>query len=248
MEMPSETVMVLNSTLLPPAPSTPTDASRASSPMCMLQGVTFPQVEATPICGRPKSSSRNPTARSMAREGACLAPSITIREYPRGSMLFFMAGPSSSLHRPFSGIGERALHPLEAEGAGGRHGERQQQRELSGAAVPPLECHVGEHADRWRQAAAHPRERDMHAHVVLRAADRGEVIVTEIPAKIGTRLGGAEQDRPDPQERARPAEHPGAHGGGREHDRPALPGAIAHHMRPVEQPRPPGHEEWLRDE
>src|SRR5207245_223554 len=75
-----------------------------------------------------------------------------------------------------------------------------------------------------------------------------EVIVTEIPAKIGTRLGGAEQDRPDPQERERPAENPGAHGGGREHDRPALPGAIAHHMRPVEQPRPPGHEEWLRDE
>src|SRR5207245_4338149 len=28
------------------------------------------------------------------------------------------------MHWPFSGIGERALHPLEAEGAGGRHGER----------------------------------------------------------------------------------------------------------------------------
>jgi hypothetical protein len=52
MEMPSDTVMVLNSTLLPPAASTPAHASRANSPMCMLQGVTLPQVEATPICGR----------------------------------------------------------------------------------------------------------------------------------------------------------------------------------------------------
>ena len=48
--------------------------------MCMLQGVTFPQVEATPICGLAKSSSRKPTARSMARDGACLSPSTTTRE------------------------------------------------------------------------------------------------------------------------------------------------------------------------
>ena len=79
-EMPSETVMVLKSTLLPPAASTPAQASRASSPMCMLHGVTFAQVEATPICGRAKSASRKPVARSMARAGACWAPSSTRRE------------------------------------------------------------------------------------------------------------------------------------------------------------------------
>ena len=50
-EMPSDTVMVLNSTLLPPAASAPAHGSRASSSMCMLQGVTFAQVEAMPICG-----------------------------------------------------------------------------------------------------------------------------------------------------------------------------------------------------
>ena len=88
MEMPSDTVMVLNSTLLPPAASTPAQDSRASSPMCMLQGVTLPQVEATPICGRVKSASVKPTARSMAREGACLSPSITTRENARGSTFF----------------------------------------------------------------------------------------------------------------------------------------------------------------
>ena len=88
-EMPSDTVMVLNSTLLPPPPSTPAHASRARSPMCMLQGVTFPQVEATPICGRSKSWSRKPTARNMARAGARVTPSTTTRECRRGSMLRF---------------------------------------------------------------------------------------------------------------------------------------------------------------
>ena len=57
MEMPSDTVMVLKSTLLPPAASMPLEASRASSPMWALQGVTFAHVEAMPICGLPKSSS-----------------------------------------------------------------------------------------------------------------------------------------------------------------------------------------------
>ena len=90
-EMPSDTVMVLNSTLLPPPPSMPAHASRARSPMCMLQGVRFAQVEATPICGLWKSSSAKPTARSMARAGACVSPSTTRRECRRGSMLRFTA-------------------------------------------------------------------------------------------------------------------------------------------------------------
>ena len=51
--------------------------------MCMLQGVRFAQVEATPICGFWKSASWNPTARSMARDGVCFAPSTTSREYFR---------------------------------------------------------------------------------------------------------------------------------------------------------------------
>ncbi len=76
-EMPSDTVIVLNSTLFAPAPSTPAAASRASSPMCMLHGVRFDQVEATPIWGFAKSASAKPTARSMARAGAALSPSTT---------------------------------------------------------------------------------------------------------------------------------------------------------------------------
>src|SRR5579885_1639961 len=84
-EMPSETVMVLNRTLLPPAPSAPAAAWRAISAMCILHGVTLAHVEAMPICGRLKAAPVNPTARSMAREGACLTPSTTRREYCRGS-------------------------------------------------------------------------------------------------------------------------------------------------------------------
>src|SRR5215469_5586336 len=125
-EMPSETVMVLNSTLLPPAPSTPAHASRASSPICMLQGVTLPQVDATPICGLAKSASPKPTARSMAREGACFAPSTTTRE--------------------------RALHAIETERPEGRHHDGQQQRVFTGAPPPALEAHVCQHA-KWRRHA-----------------------------------------------------------------------------------------------
>ena len=51
----------------------------------MLQGVTMLQVEAMPIWGLEKSSSVNPTARSIARLGACATPSTTTLEYLRGS-------------------------------------------------------------------------------------------------------------------------------------------------------------------
>ena len=99
MEMPSDTVMVLNRTALPPAASAPAIASVASSLMCMLQGVRLAQVEAMPICGFSKSASWNPTARSMARDGDCLAPSTTSREYFRWSTapLFFCSSSDSSL-------------------------------------------------------------------------------------------------------------------------------------------------------
>ena len=60
-EMPSETVMVLNSTLLAPASSAPIAAASASSLMCMLHGVTIDQVDAMPTCGLAKSSRVKPT-------------------------------------------------------------------------------------------------------------------------------------------------------------------------------------------
>ena len=41
----------------------------------------------------------------------------------------------------------------------------------------------------------------MHSHVVLRATDRGEVIVPEIPAEIGAGVGERQQQRAQPQQR-----------------------------------------------
>ena len=61
MEMPSETVTVLNTTLLAPAASAPAAAASASSSMCMLQGVTIDHVEAMPTCALAKSSRLKPT-------------------------------------------------------------------------------------------------------------------------------------------------------------------------------------------
>src|SRR4051812_43177252 len=100
--MPSDTVMVLKRTPLPPAASAPLTASRASSAICMLHGVTLAHVEAMPICGLLKSASWKPTARNIAREGACLIPSTTSRELARASTRFFLAAiavekPSRSL-------------------------------------------------------------------------------------------------------------------------------------------------------
>src|SRR5882757_1268743 len=98
--MPSDTVMVLNRTLLPPLASAPAAASRASSAMCMLQGVTLAQVEAIPIWGFEKSASVKPTARSIAREAACFAPSTTRREYSRGSCFFVVIQLGSRSSNP----------------------------------------------------------------------------------------------------------------------------------------------------
>ena len=74
MEMPSETVIVLKTTLLPPASSAPAPARSANPSICMLQGVTMLQVEAMPTCGLEKSSSLKPTARSMAPARSLLQP------------------------------------------------------------------------------------------------------------------------------------------------------------------------------
>ena len=94
-EMPSETVIVLNTTALAPAASAPSAARDASRSMCMLHGVTRLQVEATPICGFLKSASLKPTARNIERLGARSIPSTTREEKFRmagWSALVFFAG------------------------------------------------------------------------------------------------------------------------------------------------------------
>src|SRR3990167_8769780 len=83
MEIPSEIVMVLKITALPPAALAPWAALSASTLMCMLHGVTMDHVDAMPIWGFLKSSSLNPTARNMARLGARSSPSVTMEEYLR---------------------------------------------------------------------------------------------------------------------------------------------------------------------
>src|SRR5207244_12566610 len=82
-EIPSEIVIVLNTTALPPAPFTPCSASSASLSMCMLQGVTMLQSEAIPTCDFLKSADVKPTACNIARLGARSTPSTTIFENSR---------------------------------------------------------------------------------------------------------------------------------------------------------------------
>ena len=84
-EMPSDTVMVLKITALPPAAFAPAAACRASSSMCTLHGVTWLQVEQMPICGLAKSARVKPTACSIARPGARSGPSRTREECGRRS-------------------------------------------------------------------------------------------------------------------------------------------------------------------
>src|SRR5689334_11807117 len=189
--MPSETVMVLNRTPLPPAPSAPAIASLASSLMCMLQGVRLAQVEATPICGFWKSASWKPTARSIAREGVCFAPSTTRREYCRAStpLVFFVV----IFAVPLSGGAHHAPHVRKPQRAHRHEDERQHERIHPRAGLERLEPLIDQYAGGRSDGAAHPRERDVHTHVVLRATNRSEVIVPEIPAEVGAGVRHAEQ-------------------------------------------------------
>src|SRR5699024_5166008 len=68
--MPSETDTVLKIIGAPPASRAPCLTRFAKSLKCILQGVTSLHVLALPIIGFLKSSSVNPTARSIARFGA----------------------------------------------------------------------------------------------------------------------------------------------------------------------------------
>ena len=79
MEMPSETATVLNSMGVPPAARIPSFTLAESRRRWKLQGITSIQVLATPTIGRLRSSSVNPTALNMAREGARSGPWVMIR-------------------------------------------------------------------------------------------------------------------------------------------------------------------------
>ncbi len=79
-EMPSLTVIVPNSRGNPPPSRTPTLTCSASLRSVMLHGVTSFHDEAMAICGLSQSSSVMPTARSIARDGALVIPSVTSRE------------------------------------------------------------------------------------------------------------------------------------------------------------------------
>ena len=75
--------MVLKLIALPPALLIPLVACAARSPRCILQGVKSLGDPATAICGFLKSSSVNPTARSIERAGARSSPSTTVEEWGR---------------------------------------------------------------------------------------------------------------------------------------------------------------------
>ena len=79
MLMPSLTVMVPNSIGNPPAERTPSLTCSASLRSVMLHGVTSFHALAMAICGFTQSLSVMPTARSMARAGALVMPSVTSR-------------------------------------------------------------------------------------------------------------------------------------------------------------------------
>src|SRR5271167_1916086 len=98
MLIPSETVIVPKMTALPPAASAPAAASRASLSMCMLHGVTMLHVDAMPTIGFPKSSSVNPTARSIDRFGERSGPSTTTEEYLRVLSLGALIGEPPDHH------------------------------------------------------------------------------------------------------------------------------------------------------
>src|ERR1700722_13729429 len=99
MEIPSDTVIVLKVTAFAPASSAPAATRRASSSICILQGVKLLHVDAIPTCGFSKSASPKPTARSIDRFGACFSPSTTKREWRRGSRADFF-GMRVSLRNP----------------------------------------------------------------------------------------------------------------------------------------------------
>src|SRR5699024_9420281 len=91
-EIPSDTVIVLNIIGTPPASRAPSRDAKARPSICILQGVTWLHVLAIPIIGFLKSSSVIPTARSIARLGDFLVPSKTLL-FIRKSFVIFIHHP-----------------------------------------------------------------------------------------------------------------------------------------------------------
>ncbi len=86
MEMPSETAIVPNSSGTAPAWRMPSFAAAARPFRCTLQGVTSFQDDATATCGRSRSSSDSPTARSIARAAARDGPVVSGPDRGRGKL------------------------------------------------------------------------------------------------------------------------------------------------------------------
>ena len=80
-EMPSDTVIVLKSTPLPPDTFTEFSTTSASLLICILHGVTFAPVDAMPTKDFEKSSEVNPTPRSIDLDAAWFGPSTRSFEY-----------------------------------------------------------------------------------------------------------------------------------------------------------------------
>src|SRR3954463_12764063 len=78
-EMPSDTLIVPNSSGYPPAVCTPSFTALASRSSDRLHGVISFQLEATPTWGFAQSSSPIPTARNIPRLAVASSPSVTVR-------------------------------------------------------------------------------------------------------------------------------------------------------------------------
>src|SRR3954447_7199489 len=101
-EMPSDTLIVPNSSGYPPAACTPSLTALASRSSDRLHGVISFQLEATPTWGFAQSSSPIPTARSIPRDAVASSPSVTTRD--RGLMStpepeVVAAGPAAVVSR-----------------------------------------------------------------------------------------------------------------------------------------------------
>ena len=80
-EIPSETVIVLNVTALHPELLTESSTISAREFRCILHGVTLAPSEAIPTIDFSKSSSLNPAPRNIDLDAACCGPSCNIFEY-----------------------------------------------------------------------------------------------------------------------------------------------------------------------
>src|SRR5262249_9547007 len=101
-EMPSDTAMVLYSMGVPPAARIPAFTRSDKRRKWKLQGMTSIQVFATPMIGRDKSSSVNPTAFNIALAGARAGPTSI-----SWLLSFHSFGMTSSFTRDSRGLREK---------------------------------------------------------------------------------------------------------------------------------------------